>query len=62
MAAPIPEHKKHICDECALAEWDMKFPNLDMWGKPTLLRCPHHKFAIIRGTQACGNFKLKESK
>lgn len=50
-----------LCDDCALAEWDMKFPNLDVWKKPTLLHCPHQKFAIIRGTHACEHFKLKNA-
>ena len=54
-------HVKHVCDDCVLGEWDMKFPNLDVWRKPTLLRCPHRQFAIIRGSQACEYFKSRTS-
>lgn len=52
----------HVCDDCANGEWDMKFPNLDVWRKPTLLRCPYRQFAIIRGSQACEHFVHKEQK
>jgi hypothetical protein len=49
-----------ICDDCAHGEWDMKFPNLDVWQKPTLLHCPYQKYAVIRGSQACEHFAHKE--
>lgn len=54
------EKEKKICDNCALAEWDMKFPNLDFQKRPTLLRCPHYEYAIIRGTLACKHYKEKQ--
>lgn len=51
-----------ICDDCASAQWDMKFHNLDVHGKPILLRCPLEDFAIIRGTRACEHFRPKNIK
>ena len=48
--------EEHYCGECALAEWDMSFRNLDVHGKPFCLRCPHSEWVRLRKDVACGWF------
>lgn len=51
----------NVCDTCAHGEWDMTFGNLDIYGKPILLKCPNENYKIIRGTQACEKYQPKKT-
>lgn len=50
-----------ICDDCIYSQFDEKFQNLDIHGKPILLHCDKEPFAIIRGSKACKLFISKNS-
>lgn len=48
------------CEDCAHATPDMKFENLSLEGKPTLLICPFDKWKKLFKEPACKeNFKPK---
>lgn len=48
------------CEDCAHATPDMKFENLSLEGKPTLLICPFDKWKKLFKEPACEeNFKPK---
>lgn len=48
------------CEDCAHATPDMKFENLSLEGKPTLLICPFDKWKKLFKEPACkSNFKPK---
>lgn len=50
---------QRICINCAFATPDTKFENLDLDGNPTLVRCPHFRYARVRTEDACFHFKMK---
>ena len=45
------------CEDCAHATPDMKFENLSLDGKPTLLICPFDKWKKLFKEPACDKFK-----
>ena len=49
--------EQHYCRDCALAEWDMSFHNLDIYGDPTLIICPKSRFKKLRNEKACEEYK-----
>ena len=49
-----------ICINCVFATLDTKFENLDLEGNPTLVRCPHQRYARIRTEDACRKFQMKK--
>lgn len=45
------------CRDCALSTPDMKFENLSLDGKPTLLSCPERKWKmVICTTDVCERY------
>lgn len=49
------------CRDCALSKPDMKFENLSLDGKPTLLSCPHQEWRmVITTTEVCSHYTEKK--
>ena len=49
----------HYCGECGHGVYDLKFANLDLEGKPTLVACPFFTFKHVRSERACAHFTPK---
>ena len=59
-AAKEPEYKNEKCDNCELSKWVTHLhQHFDHAGKPICLTCPYKQFHILRGSQACANWKQK---
>lgn len=50
----------HYCGECGHGTPDMKFENLSVDGKPTLVSCPFQPYKMVVCERACDHFKLKD--
>lgn len=49
-----------FCRDCALSKPDMKFENLSLEGKPTLLSCPYREWRmVICTTDVCSHYEDK---
>ena len=55
----VVEKKRYYCKDCKFGEPDMKFENLSLDGKPTLLKCPYSEWKKLFNEFACSNFKHK---
>lgn len=64
MAAKKKQQQETIiryCRDCVHSTPDMKFANLSLEGKPTLLSCPYKEWRIIiNTTEVCDKYKEKE--
>lgn len=50
-----------ICDTCRYSKWVTDdHRHFDLKGKPICLRCPNHKYYIVRGHRACDKWKQKQ--
>lgn len=49
-------NNRHYCIECMFAQDDMKFINLDINGKPFMLRCPFTKWKRFHNDLICDRF------
>lgn len=62
-STPKPKREEKVvyhCEDCAHATPDMKFENLSLDGKPTLLSCPFDRWKKLFKEPACReNFKPK---
>lgn len=57
----MPEYKREVCDNCALAEWAMAVQqHFDHAGNPIFMTCPHEEFFFMRGNKACKHFTRKK--
>ena len=46
-----------FCRDCVLSTPDMKFENLSLDGKPTLLSCPHRQWRmVVCTTDVCEHY------
>lgn len=64
MAKPKQQQKKVIryCNDCIHSTPDMKFENLSVDGKPTLLSCPYQEWRmIITTTETCDKYEDNSS-
>ncbi len=57
MAKKNEKNIVRYCRDCALSKPDMKFENLSLDGKPTLLSCPHQEWRmVITTTDVCSHY------
>lgn len=54
-----PQPRERYCGECALGKPVMKFTQLDIYGKPICVRCPHDEWSRVRSQKACAHFRPK---
>ena len=56
----VEEKQSVFCKDCAFATPDLKFENLSLSGKPTLLYCERHPFPKrLINQEGCNDYKAK---
>jgi hypothetical protein len=55
----VVKEKQYYCRDCMYGVPDMKFENLSLEGKPTLLKCPYNEWKKLFNEPACKKFKHK---
>ena len=53
----LSDAPRRTCGECGQGTFDMKFENMSLEGKPTLVSCPFQPYKMVVSERACSHFK-----